>query len=64
MPGDIEESYKEERAEPVIFDIARLEALGLEVIQANIATVKNGTVRHKAIRVAEWLYNYTNEKRV
>lgn len=64
VPDDIEENYKEERAEPVVFDIERLEGLGLEVIQADIATVKNGTVRHKAIRVAEWLYNYTNEERV
>lgn len=64
VPRDIERSYKEQQAEPVIFDMDRLEAFGLEIVQADIATIKDGTVRHKAIRVAEWLYNFTNEERV
>lgn len=64
VPRDIERSYKEQQAEPVIFDIERLQAFNLEIVQADIATIKDGTVRHKAIRVAEWLYNFTNEERV
>lgn len=64
VPGDIKRNYKEKQAEPVIFDMERLAAFNLEIVQADIATIKDGTVRHKAIRVAEWLYNYTNEERV
>ncbi|WP_010290204.1 gluconeogenesis factor YvcK family protein [Kurthia massiliensis] len=64
VPRDVEKNYQQQAAEPVIFDIERLQALDIEVIQADIATIKDGTVRHKAIRVAEWLYNYTNEERV
>lgn len=64
VPGDIKRNYKEKQAEPVIFDMERLAAFNLEIVQADIATIKDGTVRHKAIHVAEWLYNYTNEERV
>lgn len=64
VPRDVERNYKEKQAEPVVFDMERLQAFNLEIVQADIATIKEGTVRHKAIRVAEWLYNFTNEERV
>jgi len=64
VPRDVERNYKEKQAEPVVFDMDRLQAFNLEIVQADIATIKDGTVRHKAIRVAEWLYNFTNEERV
>lgn len=59
VPMEVKENYEEECAEPVIFDMDRLNALNLNVIKANIATVKSGTVRHEALRVAEWLYEYS-----
>lgn len=61
LPNPVKELYKEERAEPVTFDVAKLESMGLEVIQRDIATIRSdGTVRHNAINVAEWLVDYAD----
>ena len=58
----VKELYKEEKAEPVTFDVAMLESIGLEVIQRDIATIRSdGTVRHNATNVAEWLVEYVEE---
>lgn len=66
LPQPVKELYKEEQAEPVAFDVAKLESLGLEVIQKDIATIRSdGTVRHNATNVAKWLVEYVEEyKRV
>lgn len=61
VPDDIQLAYEKEDAEPVCFDVAQLEEMGLQVIKKEIAKVsKNGTVRHKSTRVAEWLNEYMN----
>lgn len=61
VPDDVQRAYEEEDAEPVQFDIAVLEAMGLQVIKKDIAKVSSkGTVRHKSTRVAEWLNEYMN----
>lgn len=62
LPHPVKELYKEEQAEPVAFDVAMLESMGLEVIQRDIATIRSdGTVRHNATNVAEWLVEYVEE---
>ena len=37
----LQENYKEENAEPVRFDVAKLEKMGLEVIKKDIATIQS-----------------------
>lgn len=59
LPQPIKESYKEENAEPVHFDIERLQELGLEINKKEIALITKGVVRHDAISVANWLCEYT-----
>lgn len=61
LPYPVKELYKEERAEPVTFDVVKLESMGLEVIKRDIATIRSdGTVRHNATNVAEWLVDYAD----
>ncbi|MER1985670.1 MAG: YvcK family protein [Solibacillus sp.] len=62
LPSAIKENYKEENAEPVKFDIERLHELGLQIIPKNIAMIQDGTVRHQAVNVAQWLNEYVCEK--
>ena len=59
LPQNIMKNYKEENAEPVLFDIERLQALNLEIYKEEIAMVENKTVRHHAVNVADWLCAYT-----
>ena len=54
--------YKEEYAQPVIFDINRLEQMGLEVIKDDIVTIQNNRVRHDTVVVASIIYNLLKEK--
>lgn len=58
LPPRVKESYLEEKAEPVHFDIERLEQLGLEIFKEDIALITNGVVRHNALNVAHWLCQY------
>ncbi|MER2107729.1 MAG: YvcK family protein [Solibacillus sp.] len=62
LPSAVKENYKEENAEPVKFDIERLHELGLQIIPKNIAMIQDGTVRHQAVNVAQWLNEYVCEK--
>lgn len=62
LPSAIKENYKEENAEPVKFDTERLHDMGLQIIAKNIAMIQDGTVRHHAVNVAEWLHEYVCEK--
>lgn len=62
VPVDVQRAYEEEDAEPVKFDVGQLEAMGLEVIKKQIANVsEKGTVRHQAIKVAEYLAEYMKD---
>lgn len=58
LPKIVKESYKEESAEPVQFDVEMLVKMGLEVIKKDIATIYSGVVRHQSNNVAEWLVEY------
>lgn len=61
LPQVVQQSYKEECAEPVQFDVEKLEEMGLEVIKKDIAMIQSGVVRHRADRVAEWLVEYSRQ---
>lgn len=62
VPANVQKAYEEEEAEPVQFDVCQLQAMGLEVIKREIANVSNnGTVRHQATKVAEWLVEYMKD---
>lgn len=47
--------YLEEKAQPVIYDKARLETLGLEIIEADIVNNEQHVLRHDKEKVAEIL---------
>lgn len=53
----ISDVYAIEHAEPVIYDIERLEKLGLEIIRENIIDYTETTVTHNRKRVAQLLYS-------
>ena len=59
LPLPVKENYKEENAEPVIFDIEKLEKMGLEIIRKEIAAIQSGVVRHDSNKIAQWLSDYT-----
>ncbi|MEK4495537.1 gluconeogenesis factor YvcK family protein [Ureibacillus sp. FSL W8-0352] len=59
LPSLIKANYKEQNAEPVKVDVEELEKLGLEIIKKDIATIKNGVVRHEGEAIAEWLIDYS-----
>ena len=62
LPSPIKENYKEENAVPVLFDIEKLENMGLEVIRKEIATIHSGVVRHESNKIAKWLCDYTLQR--
>ena len=55
IPCELKLKYKEEEAEPVALDIEKLKKLGLNIIQEEIVTIQNGTVRHDADKIASIL---------
>jgi uncharacterized cofD-like protein len=57
IPKEVQERYNEEKSQPVIFDIAQLYDLGLEVISGQIVTLKDGKIRHDTKEVAQILYS-------
>ncbi|MEK4230613.1 gluconeogenesis factor YvcK family protein [Solibacillus sp. FSL H8-0538] len=60
LPSLVKENYKEENAEPVEFDTAKLEQMGIDIIKKDIATIRNGFVRHHSKNVALWLNDYAS----
>lgn len=62
LPCEVRELYLEENAEPVVFDIDNLKKMNLRIMKEEIALVENGTVRHHALNVANWLCNYVRDR--
>nr|WP_315969844.1 YvcK family protein [Bacillus testis] len=56
VPPQIKLRYKEELAQPVHFDVAKLLELGLEVVQEQIMTFEHEYIRHDTKKVANILY--------
>jgi uncharacterized cofD-like protein len=54
---DIQKNYAEEHAAPVVYDIERLKALGLEVIEADIIDHRQRKLRHDTHKIAKLLYD-------
>lgn len=57
IPEDIQLRYNEELADPVNYDLERINELGVEVVHADIAIQENGALRHDPKKVAKILYN-------
>ena len=64
LPCNVREIYLEEKAEPVVFDVENLEKMNLRVVKEEIAMVKDGTVRHHANNVADWLCQYVCKEKI
>ena len=62
FPSAVYEHYREENAEPVKFDVEKLESMGIKIIQKEIARIHKGVVRHDANNLADWLWDYTLQK--
>lgn len=55
VPAEIQERYKEERAKPVVYDVEKLQSMGLHTIFDDIITYEDFTIRHDTTKVAEIL---------
>lgn len=62
LPPAIYAQYREENAEPVHFDVEKLMQMGLKIIKKEIALIEDGTVRHDAKNLADWLCEYAAQK--
>ncbi|MCP3741573.1 gluconeogenesis factor YvcK family protein [Rossellomorea sp. BNER] len=62
VPEEIQIRYQEEKAKPVIFDIEKLTAMGLNVLFDEIISYENGYIRHDTERVAEIIYSLLEKK--
>jgi uncharacterized cofD-like protein len=62
IPEDVQLRYHEELAKPVKYDIERLEAMGLEVLQEEIVCDDADVIRHDAKKVAEILFNIIKDE--
>ncbi|WP_281397292.1 gluconeogenesis factor YvcK family protein [Heyndrickxia vini] len=61
IPANIQEKYEEELAKPVIYDVERLLALGIDVIYDKIITYNDGVIRHDTEKVAKILYSLIDQ---
>jgi uncharacterized cofD-like protein len=61
VPVSIQERYKEELAKPVVYDVDRLEKMGLNVIYEEFVTYRDGYIRHDTDKVAKILYSFLNK---
>lgn len=57
IPEDVQLRYHEELAQPVLYDIERLEEMGLQVLQEEIVCHDDGVIRHDTKKVAQILFN-------
>ncbi|MGD7053061.1 gluconeogenesis factor YvcK family protein [Sutcliffiella horikoshii] len=57
IPDEIALRYKKESATPVIYDIAALSNLGLEIVHDKIIRYEDGVIRHDTQKVAALLYS-------
>ncbi|WP_196803592.1 YvcK family protein [Bacillus sp. 37MA] len=55
IPDRIQEIYKEEMAKPVVYDVTKLESMGLNAIIDDIVTYEDSIIRHDTAKVAEIL---------
>lgn len=62
IPPHLKLKYKEEYAQPVIFDIKKLEQMGIHVIKENIVSIYNNRVRHDTNAVASIIYNMLEDR--
>ncbi|MDZ5474146.1 YvcK family protein [Bacillus sp. 31A1R] len=66
IPDEILDRYSEELAKPVHFDVNQLYELGIEVVDGEIMSLENETIRHDTKEVANILYsiliNETNKR--
>ncbi len=57
IPEEIAVRYKKEMATPVVYDIAALSKLGLEIVHDKIIRYEDGVIRHDTQKVASLLYS-------
>ncbi|WP_078550391.1 gluconeogenesis factor YvcK family protein [Litchfieldia alkalitelluris] len=60
VPEHIKQKYAKELAKPVIYDINRLQSLGLEIIHDKIISYEDDVIRHDTTKVASILYELIN----
>ncbi|CAG9620712.1 gluconeogenesis factor YvcK family protein [Sutcliffiella rhizosphaerae] len=60
IPEDIATRYKKEFATPVVYDIAVLSEMGLEIVHDKIIRYEDGVIRHDTQKVAGLLFSMLN----
>lgn len=63
IPDTVQIRYDEEYAKPVVFDLEKLNQLGLEVIQDDFATYQDHMIRHDTAKIAKLLFTFIREMR-
>ena len=63
IPAQIAQKYAQEGAEPLLYDIAACEALGVEMISRPVAMLENGVVRHNSGHLARELMDIYQSRR-
>ncbi|MGD7043409.1 gluconeogenesis factor YvcK family protein [Jeotgalibacillus proteolyticus] len=63
IPMEVKSLYDKEMAEPVQFDVDRLQGLGLKAVYDKIITHHNGLIRHDTERVASIIAKLLQENR-
>ncbi|RDW16556.1 hypothetical protein CWR48_16045 [Oceanobacillus arenosus] len=58
----VRDIYAEENAEPVVYDTLKLLNMGLEIIEGDIISYSNSTVRHDNNKIATLLYSILEQK--
>ncbi|MBM7648747.1 putative cofD-like protein [Bacillus ectoiniformans] len=61
IPQQIKDKYKEELAKPVVYDVDKLNELGLHTIFDEIVNKEGGYIRHNTNKVADILYQLIPE---
>lgn len=64
ISNELEEKYKEENSQLVKLDKKELDKLGIDVVEANLIKIKNGTIRHDHEELANVLTRYVMENKL
>ncbi len=57
LPANCLEPYRKEKADPIVLDRDAFNDAGLELVEADLATMQQGVVRHHPLKVACALYD-------
>ncbi|HHY74099.1 MAG TPA: YvcK family protein [Bacillus bacterium] len=57
IPTEILQRYRLENAQPVEYDLEKLQTFGLEIINKDLLQIQNGVIRHDTEKIASVIYS-------